>query len=86
MSHEPIALGAALASFKALWSPRIVTQEQHGPGGATRGWVKLDRGVARRRRYDLVPLAVPEPKNGVGARPWYPRLSPPSTCLSVMSL
>lgn len=26
MSHEPIALSAALASFDALWSPRIVTR------------------------------------------------------------
>ncbi|GGM23387.1 cupin [Micromonospora sonchi] len=26
MSHEPIALSAALASFEALWSPRIVTR------------------------------------------------------------
>ncbi|GAA1270341.1 cupin domain-containing protein [Kitasatospora nipponensis] len=25
MSNEPLALGAALASFDALWSPRIVT-------------------------------------------------------------
>ncbi|MGK5545852.1 cupin domain-containing protein [Streptomyces sp. URMC 127] len=26
MNHEPIALGKALASFDALWSPRIVTR------------------------------------------------------------
>ncbi|GAT70012.1 cupin [Planomonospora sphaerica] len=26
MSNEPIALGTALASFDALWSPRIVTR------------------------------------------------------------
>lgn len=26
MNHEPIALSAALASFDALWSPRIVTR------------------------------------------------------------
>ncbi|GIJ26725.1 cupin [Micromonospora qiuiae] len=26
MSHEPIALSAALASFEALWSPRIVAR------------------------------------------------------------
>ncbi|MFE7602500.1 cupin domain-containing protein [Streptomyces sp. NPDC057494] len=26
MSNEPIALGKALASFDALWSPRIVTR------------------------------------------------------------
>ncbi|MGW0434724.1 cupin domain-containing protein [Micromonospora sp. NPDC003197] len=26
MSHEPIALSEALASFNALWSPRIVTR------------------------------------------------------------
>ncbi|MEV4456489.1 cupin domain-containing protein [Microbispora sp. NPDC049633] len=26
MSNEPIALGEALASFDALWSPRIVTR------------------------------------------------------------
>ncbi|MFJ9724779.1 cupin domain-containing protein [Streptomyces sp. NPDC101209] len=26
MSHEPILLGDALASFDALWSPRIVTR------------------------------------------------------------
>ncbi|MBD0695297.1 cupin domain-containing protein [Streptomyces sp. CBMA123] len=26
MSNEPIALGQALASFDALWSPRIVTR------------------------------------------------------------
>ncbi|MEU8779415.1 cupin domain-containing protein [Streptomyces sp. NPDC048606] len=26
MSHEPLALADALASFEALWSPRIVTR------------------------------------------------------------
>lgn len=26
MNHEPMALGEALASFDALWSPRIVTR------------------------------------------------------------
>jgi hypothetical protein len=29
---------------------------------------------------------APEPKNDAGACPWNPRLLPPSTCLSVMSL
>jgi len=29
---------------------------------------------------------APETKNDAGACPWYPRLLPPSTCLSVMSL
>src|SRR5262249_51287905 len=29
---------------------------------------------------------VPEPQNDAGARPWYLRLLPSSTCLSVMSL
>ncbi len=32
-------------------------RESMAPGGATRGWVKLVGGVARRRRFGLVPCA-----------------------------
>jgi hypothetical protein len=44
------------------------------PSGATHRWVKLGRRCRSPSPVALGALAVPETKNGVGARPWYPRL------------
>jgi CorA-like Mg2+ transporter protein len=77
----PLALGLMLLTCLGAGS----TKKPMTPGGVTRRCVKLCAvslavvGCAWCR-------LVPETKNDAGARPWYPRLLPPSTCLSVMSL